>query len=288
MKRELYLEKRRAKTAAKDLKYSNEVLDKIDAAKSVEEIIEKVKEEIQHHNYGAFCYIGSCFTENHSVAEPGEVSALLTAEVQRQHPRDAHGTADHLAGGHAVALEEDAGQDDHREDTHRVEDGSPCPLAVRETEVEETIVECRVEQGEDEQEEPVAALPYGKGAVGRCRHGEDDESRAHEAEAGKEHLAARHLLGDFEFLESNLDKRIGPSPEDGGGECEGGDPGRAHKDGRVCLFHVCLRKSAKLVNISHISKHFPKHFLQKSRLGLLMASRPRLTPSIPILSILIG
>ena len=38
MKRELYLEKRRAKTAAKDLKYSNEVLDKIDSAKSVEEI----------------------------------------------------------------------------------------------------------------------------------------------------------------------------------------------------------------------------------------------------------
>ena len=38
MKRELYLEKMRAKTAAKDLKYSNEVLDKIDAAKSVEEI----------------------------------------------------------------------------------------------------------------------------------------------------------------------------------------------------------------------------------------------------------
>lgn len=38
MKRELYLEKRRAKTAAKDLKYSNEVIDKIDSAKSVEEI----------------------------------------------------------------------------------------------------------------------------------------------------------------------------------------------------------------------------------------------------------
>ena len=39
MKRELYLEKRKAKTAAKDLKYSNEVIDKIDSAKSVEEII---------------------------------------------------------------------------------------------------------------------------------------------------------------------------------------------------------------------------------------------------------
>ena len=39
MKRELYLEKRKAKTAAKDLKYSNEVLDKIDSAKNVEEII---------------------------------------------------------------------------------------------------------------------------------------------------------------------------------------------------------------------------------------------------------
>ena len=38
MKRELYLEKRRAKTAAKDLKYSDEVIDKIDSAKSVEEI----------------------------------------------------------------------------------------------------------------------------------------------------------------------------------------------------------------------------------------------------------
>ena len=38
MKRELYLEKRRAKTAAKDLKYNDEVIDKIDSAKSVEEI----------------------------------------------------------------------------------------------------------------------------------------------------------------------------------------------------------------------------------------------------------
>ena len=38
MKRELYLEKRRAKTAAKDLKYSDEVIDKIDSAKKVEEI----------------------------------------------------------------------------------------------------------------------------------------------------------------------------------------------------------------------------------------------------------
>lgn len=38
MKRELYFHKKKSKTAAKELKYGQEVLDKIDAAKNIEEI----------------------------------------------------------------------------------------------------------------------------------------------------------------------------------------------------------------------------------------------------------
>ena len=53
------------------------------------------------------------------------MSTVCLAYVQRQNAGKADDAAHYLAQRHAVALEEDAGHDNYREDAERVENGSP-------------------------------------------------------------------------------------------------------------------------------------------------------------------
>lgn len=173
--------------------------------------------------------------DNHAVAEQRERAALLAAEVQRQYTEETDDAAQNLPDGHLVALEEHTGKDDQRKDTQRIEDGRPRPLTVRQTDVEGGIVEGGVQKREEQQIEDVARhaprrIPERKRPAGTLGHSQDDDSRQTETYAGKEHLAAGHVLADAELSKTELDERIGPSPDKGRREGEDRYPRRALKD----------------------------------------------------------
>lgn len=173
--------------------------------------------------------------DDHAVAEQRERAALLTAEVQRQYTEETDDAAQNLPDGHLVALEEHAGKDDQRENAQRIEDGRPRPLTVRQTDVEGGIVEGGVQKCEEQQIEDVARhaprrIPERKRPAGTLGHSQDDDSRQTETYAGEEHLAAGHVLTDSELSKTELDERIGPSPDKGRREGEDRYPRRALKD----------------------------------------------------------
>lgn len=173
--------------------------------------------------------------DNHAVAEQRKRAALLAAEVQRQYTEETDNAAQNLPDGHLVALEEHAGKDDQREDTQRIEDGRPRPLTVGQADVEGGIVEGGIQECEEQQIEDVARhaprrIPECKRPAGTLGHSQDDDSRQTETDAGEEHLAAGHVLTDSELSKTELDERVGPSPDKGRREGEDRYPRRALKD----------------------------------------------------------
>ena len=157
---------------------------------------------------------------NHAIAQEGELSTTTLTNIEDEDARDAYGTAEDLLRGEAVALEEQAGKQHHKEHAQRVEDGGTCSIAMRQTYIEETIVQGGVEQGEQQHVTPVGGFRHAEVALGGKGDEEQDEPRQGEAYAGKEHLAACHGLGDAKLGEAELDERVGPSPGDGCGEGE--------------------------------------------------------------------
>ena len=176
---------------------------------------------------------------NHAVAQKGEGTAVLAVEVQGHDTQYADGDTQYLAGGHLVALEEDAGKNHHREDAHGVENGGAGTLTVRETDVESSIVEGGVEQGEHQQEKATLETPLrgswleGERPMVDAGKNEDDGSTHCEAQTGKEHLTARHVLRDGKLVETQLHQRVGPAPEKGGQKCKQRHPKGALKDACV-------------------------------------------------------
>ena len=78
--------------------------------------------------------------DNHTIAQECETSAFLSAKVQGKDAQEADDAAQCLSPRHPVALEEDAGKDNHREDAHRIEYRRTCSSIMRESEIEESIM----------------------------------------------------------------------------------------------------------------------------------------------------
>ena len=67
---------------------------------------------------------------DHAIAQEGELSATALADIKDEDTRDADAAAENLPWGKAVALEEDASQDNNQEYAQRVDDGCPRSLAM--------------------------------------------------------------------------------------------------------------------------------------------------------------
>ena len=80
--------------------------------------------------------------------------------------------------------------------------------------------------------------------MGRASDGEHDDARYEEADAGKQHLAARHIRRDLKLVESEFDQRIGPSPKEGCRKREDCGPDGVLENGGWWMvdggFHVTL------------------------------------------------
>lgn len=81
-----------------------------------------------------------------------------------------------------------------------------------------------IEQREEQYIPPRRGLRHAEAARGATCHQQDDDTREEEADASEEHLAACLIGGDLELGKSELDEGVCPSPHEGGGEGEQGDP----------------------------------------------------------------
>lgn len=70
--------------------------------------------------------------------------------------------------------------------------------------------------------------------MGEMGDGKDDESRNTKADAGKQHLTARHIGSDSELGKAQFDKRISPSPQKRCDKSHKGSPYGALKYTLLC------------------------------------------------------
>lgn len=83
---------------------------------------------------------------------------------------------------------------------------------MRHADVEEEIVERGVHQRKGKEEPPVAGLVRLERPPTATRNGQDYQASRSKTDAGKEHLAARHVRSDAKGSEAHLDKWKCPSP----------------------------------------------------------------------------
>ena len=70
--------------------------------------------------------------------------------------------------------------------------------------------------------------------MGETGYRKDDESRDAEADAGKQHLTARHVGSNLELGKAQFDKRVSPSPQKRSGKGHEGSPNRTLEDTLLC------------------------------------------------------
>lgn len=114
---------------------------------------------------------------------------------------------------------------------------------MRESNVEERIVESGVHQRKEQQvAEILVGLKFqvmvgagfpGEGPVGKFGDDEDDDPCQSEAQTGKKHLAARHVLGNAKLNKAKLEEREGKAPDDGREEGKHSHPQRLLEDAAV-------------------------------------------------------
>ena len=103
--------------------------------------------------------------------------------------------------------------------------------------IEEEIVERGVHQRKGKDESPVARLARSEGTPITACHGEDYQPGRSKADAGKEHLAARHVGGNAKGAKAQFDEREGPSPRYRCRQGKDRHPCGALKYGSPRLFH---------------------------------------------------
>ena len=128
---------------------------------------------------------------------------------------------------------------------------------MRQAKVEKGIVKRGVEQGIEQEKTTVAPLSQPERESPTLGHRQDDQPRETETDTREEHLAARHFRRDRKFLESQLDQRIGPSPDHRRREGENGHPKWPLKQAdrlRLLFFHR-MHLVLKTLRMSHKAKH---------------------------------
>ena len=125
---------------------------------------------------------------------------------------------------------------------------------MRESEVEEGVVEGGIKEGERQDIQPITRGSGSKTPMGSARQQQDDESGNGKADARKEHLAAGHCGGNVKLGKAKLDERISPSPCYGGSERKHHYPRLSLKDASITCIHtenssLCARCS--MLTIGH-------------------------------------